>query len=60
VRWVRAALGDKNQITVKLIIADDECHGVYTTAARTLYHPLITVKGVVFEISKRYAKSSSN
>jgi hypothetical protein len=26
-----------------LRIADDECHGVYTTAARTLYHPLITV-----------------
>jgi len=38
-----ADLGDKNKITAKLRIADDECHGVYTTAARTLYHPLITV-----------------
>jgi hypothetical protein len=36
-----ATLGD--QKTAKLRIADDECHGVYTTAARTLYHPLITV-----------------
>jgi len=38
-----AALGDKKKISAKLRIADDECHGVYTTAARTLYHPLITV-----------------
>jgi hypothetical protein len=38
-----AALGDKEKISAKLRIADDECHGVYTTAARTLYHPLITV-----------------
>jgi hypothetical protein len=36
-----ATLGSLKKVKVR--IADDECHGVYTTAARTLYHPLITV-----------------
>ena len=36
-----ATLGSPKK--VKIRIADDECHGVYTTEARTLYHPLITV-----------------
>ncbi|WP_069471877.1 Calx-beta domain-containing protein [Candidatus Marithrix sp. Canyon 246] len=39
---IGAVLGD--QKTAKLKIADDECHGVFSTKARTLYIPLVTVQ----------------